>query len=201
MAILRFSNEPTNCFFHDGTRGETVVSEKSGETEWKHFVNGPKASATIYLPKQAQAQLERLRNEAGKQPTDSIRAAITKVKAGRANNWEIWIVQPERQQPPAPQRLPEPATQGYQNYPAKATPTQGNPTPARETSNRNTARPEAKLMAAALCAAIDACQAAHEYHPKLTLDSGDVRAIAISMYIEACKQRAATGTAELERAA
>ena len=66
--------------------------------------------------------------------------------------------------------------------------------PTQNEAPRPMPRPEAQMLAGALCTAFDAAQEATRYAKEkggdLRFSTDDIRSLGISLYIEACKQRA-----------
>jgi len=214
MAILKFSEELTPVVFREGINGVEVESQFGG-TETRHFVNQYRDTKdTIFLPPQAQRQLETIN------PRQGETVLITKTKIKGKWEWSLFIAEGQQaqtraQQAPAaarpaaqtqriappPAGEPQPHALGYTPMPqgtgwAEA---QHTPAPAAQPARQDptkgghgSQRPEARLMASALISAFEAAKITHT-ETGMSFDAGDIRALGISMYIEACKQRAESG--------
>jgi hypothetical protein len=110
---------------------------------------------------------------------------ITRRKKGRADEWEVVHILDEPGQAAAP---PPPPQTRRPSSPVPAAATAPRPTqqPAPAPITRATTD-----LTAAFCQAIDALTEAREYGRRAGLDlrwdTGDVRAVAISIYIDKCK--------------
>jgi hypothetical protein len=109
---------------------------------------------------------------------------ITRRKTGRTEEWEVVHIVDEPQA-----TAPPPATR-RQSSPAPAAAAAPAPRPAQQPAPAPITRATTDLTAA-FCQAIDALTEAREYGRRAGLDlrwdTGDVRAVAISIYIDKCK--------------
>jgi len=191
MAILKFSEQPTPVVFREGIRGTEQESQYGGK-EIRHFVNQHRDQKdTIYLPLQAQRQLETIN------PRNDETVLIWKEKVGRTSEWRLCIAETQtRTQAPAASR---PGLQPYAAVMAEPiSPERIQPEPGERTHafypQQALARPESNTLAGALMCAFDALQEVSAYARAkgvtLSFNEGDVRSLGISAYIEHCKQRA-----------
>ena len=189
MAILRFKKEPTPVVFREGISGKETASTRTGEREWQHFCNQHNGQKdTIYLPEEAEAQLQRLA------PRQSETVLIAVAKINGEMRWFLKIAEssdaqepapaPHWSQPPAPPPPPPPPPPPQRIQPAPGEHTHALQYPPAASGQ------ERQIMAAALVNAIEAARMA-ERATGVAFGVGDYRSIGISMYIEACKLRAA----------
>ena len=117
--------------------------------------------------------------------------AIQAIKRGTRTSWQVQRVEEE----PNPAAAPPPRTQRQQEAPAhgtRETKANGNGHAPDAAPTREPARPGAAILASALYTAIDAAIAAEEYARAksfaLKFSRDDIRALAISLYIDARKE-------------
>ncbi|MGH9583838.1 MAG: hypothetical protein ACRD4O_12955 [Bryobacteraceae bacterium] len=194
--IIRFSEKPTVVELCDNPLLAQKVESGFGYPERLHRANND--NALFYLPAKAQEMLEATGATGGSE------VAISKIKRGNTNEWQIALAEDE------PENSYEPNGHG------EAAPGRNNPTPTEipvqariimrppesqtQSQGANALapamaplhRPAAQLLAGALCAAIDAAIEAQAYaaakKAAWSFDSSDVRAMAISLYIDARKE-------------
>jgi hypothetical protein len=185
--ILKIGKEPVTVWLHEGLTGKYFVSQVSGESELRLFVNGAKDSQIIYLPKEGYEALE----EAGAQENSWVE--ISRTGRGEEAVWHALVVP----NPNATKRTEQPRfeTTGWggaggakQQADTANKQTRRTATPP-ENDDVRAQRPEANLMASALLAAVEAAQIVQE-QSGVSFSAGDMRAMANTMYMEACKQRA-----------
>jgi len=212
--ILKFSETPTPVLFREGIKGTDVESQFGGQ-EVRHFVNQHRDQKdTIFIPLQAQAQLEELA------PGTEDTVLISRNKIKNKWQWDIRLAQPsdanysdddskngrysERPLPhyATPAQAFNPRTMTYEaptrNVQHIARQVEADERQAKMPIAENQAhRPEAKNMAGALLTAHEAA-GIFERQTGLRLSEDKLCSLAITLYIEACKQRA---TQEGRRAA
>ena len=158
----------------------TVVLEGTGYQqdgrtgpEYRYFLGG---NRIMWVPPEVHAQIQRLNAAAGSE------LVITRHKTGR--NAATWTVQEVAEEP----AQPEPATPPRSSRPA------ARPAPEpRSTATQQQRIPEPDgaitSMYAALCAAIRIASEAEKYAQQIgrpvAFETGDIRAMAASMYIHA----------------
>jgi hypothetical protein len=158
---------------------EGIQREGNSGIDFQYTCN--EDTGIMWLPKEAREKLIHL----GAEPGDEV--AITKKKLGRGVAWEIELVEDEPAQPPRLPRVGAHRAVEQQNTTA-AYIKRNSPQPATQPVQR----PAAVLLAGALYAAIDAAISAEVYASSkgraLELCSDDIRAMAISLYIDARKE-------------
>lgn len=176
---------------------EPIQREGRHGIDYQYTVNHD--AGIMWLPKEAKQKIDALQAQAG----DEI--SIAKTKRGNKVAWLIERVddetapQPQRQQQQTAQHIGRPS--GHQPEATEPVTQRPNGQGPLTTAERQAARPaeqyktsqrpEAEMLAGALYCAIDAAISAEQYADQrgraLKLDNDDIRAMAISLYIDARK--------------